>query len=239
MKTISIEVTAEALSAVELFNDLPLHDRKLIADKCRGLKFDTDNIIMSHNDIDNDVYFILSGKVRIIIYSVSGKEIVFRDQSAGEMFGEIAALDNKPRSAHVIALSETNTAAMSAENFLWVLELYPSIMTRTLAQLAKLVRLLSERVIEFSSLGVRNRIHAELLRLAWQNMDNVNRAMISPAPKHVEIASRISTHREAITRELKQLASSGLIQKGKNELIINDVVKLENMVQDVVRIYKK
>ena len=239
MKKISIEITAETLSTIELFSDMPLHDRKLIADKCRGLKFETDNIIMSHHDTDNDVYFILSGKVRIITYSFSGKEIAFRDQSAGEMFGEIAALDKKPRSAHVVTLVETNIAVMSADNFLWILELYPSIMSRTMARLATLVRLLSERVIEFSTLGVRNRIHAELLRLAWQSKDNVNRAMISPAPKHVEIANRISTHREAITRELNELASSGLIQKRKNGLVINDMVKLENMVRDVVGSYKK
>ena len=111
-------------------------------------------------------------------------------------------------------------------------------MARTLARFARLVRLLSERVVEFSSLDVRNRIHAELLRMAWQNMDNANTATISPAPRHVDLASRISTHREAITRELTQLSSSGLIHKEKNSLRINDVVKLENMVQDTVGTYK-
>ena len=70
-------------------------------------------------------------------------------------------------------------------------------------------------------------------------MDNANTATISPAPKHIELASRISTHREAITRELTQLASSGLINKGKNWLRINDVVKLENMIQDTNGSYKK
>jgi len=233
MKKASLEVNAGSLSGVELFSELSLEERKLIAKKCNGFRFEPDTIIVSHNDTDNDIYFILSGKVRITIYSASGKEITFRDQSAGEMFGEIAAIDHKPRSAHVLALKETHIAVMSAENFMWVLQNYPSLTQRTLVRLANLVRSLSERVIEFSSLGVKNRIHAELLRLARVNMDNVNRAMISPAPTHVEIASRISTHREAITRELTQLTSSGLIEKNKNKLIINDVVKLESMVRDV------
>ena len=70
-------------------------------------------------------------------------------------------------------------------------------------------------------------------------MDNANSATISPAPKHVELASRISSHREAITRELTQLTSSGLIHKEKNSLRINDVVKLENMVQETIGTYKK
>ena len=239
MTKTSIEITAGSLSAVELFYDLSFNDRKVVADKCRGIKFATGDIITSHNDIDNDVYFIISGKVRIAIYSASGKEVSFRDQVAGEMFGEIAAVDNKSRSAYVLTLSETILAAMSAQNFLWLMQLYPSVMNRTLTRFAQLIRLLSERVVEFSSLDVRNRLHAELLRLAWQNMDNANTATISPAPKHIELASRISTHREAITRELTQLASSGLINKGKNWLRINDVVKLENMIQDTNGSYKK
>ena len=239
MTSTSIEITAGSLAAVELFYDLAFNDRNVVADKCHGKKFAAGDIITSHNDIDNDVHFIISGRVRVAIYSATGKEISFRDQVAGEMFGEIAAVDNKSRSAYVLTLSETILATMTAQNFLWLMQLYPSIMTRTLARFAQLIRLLSERVVEFSSLDVRNRLHAELLRLALQNMDNSNTATISPAPRHVDLASRISTHREAITRELTQLASSGLIHKGKNGLRINDVVKLENMIQDTIGSYKK
>ncbi len=238
MKKTTIEITAGSLAAVKLFYDLSLNDRKVVADKSRGMKFAAGDVITSHNDMDNDVYFIISGKVRIAIYSSSGKEVSFRDLPAGEMFGEIAAVDDKSRSAYVVTLYETTLAAMTAENFLWLMQLYPSVMTRSLEHFAQLIRLLSERVVEFSCLDVRNRLHAELLRLAWKNMDNSNTATISPAPKHVELASRISTHREAITRELTQLALSGLIHKGKNLLRINDVVKLENMVQDTIGIYK-
>ena len=238
MTKTTIEITAGSLAAVKLFYDLSLNDRKVVADKSRGVKFAAGDVITSHNDMDNDVYFIISGKVRIAIYSSSGKEVSFRDLPAGEMFGEIAAVDDKSRSAYVVTLYETTLAAMTAENFLWLMQLYPSVMTRSLEHFAQLIRLLSERVVEFSCLDVRNRLHAELLRLAWKNMDNSNTATISPAPKHVELASRISTHREAITRELTQLALSGLIHKGKNWLRINDVVKLENMVQDTIGIYK-
>ena len=238
MTKTTIGITAGSLAAVKLFYDLSFNDRKVVADKSRGVKFATGDVITSHNDMDNDVYFIISGKVRIAIYSSSGKEVSFRDLPAGEMFGEIAAVDDKSRSAYVVTLYETSLAAMTAEIFLWLMQLYPTVMNRTLEHFAQLIRLLSERVVEFSCLDVRNRLHAELLRLAWKNMDNSNTATISPAPKHVELASRISTHREAITRELTQLALSGLIHKGKNWLRINDVVKLENMVQDTIGIYK-
>ena len=75
-----------------------------------GWQFSVGDIITTHKDIDNDVYFIVSGKVRIAVYSTSGKEICFREQVAGEMFGEIAALDKQSRSAYVISLGDTVVA---------------------------------------------------------------------------------------------------------------------------------
>ena len=111
MTKTSTEISAGTLAAVELFYDLSFNDRKVVADKCRGMKFAAGDTITSHNDVDNDVYFIISGSVKVAIYSASGKEICFRNQTAGEMFGEIAAVDNKFRSAYVMALSETVLAA--------------------------------------------------------------------------------------------------------------------------------
>ncbi len=235
----NIEISAGALSAVEIFYDVSFNERKMIADKCRGLQFDVGDMITADDDIGNDVYFIISGKVRITIYTASGKEICFGEQVAGEMFGELAALDKKPRSAYVVSLSDTVIAAMSADNFQWILQLYPSIMLRTFMHCTRLIRLLSQRVVEFSSLDVRNRLHIELLRLAWKNMNDANTATISPAPRHAELANRISTHREAISRELTELSSTGLIRKRKNCLHIDDVIKLENMVRETTENYDK
>ena len=155
MTKTTIEITAGSLAAVKLFYDLSLNDRKVVADKSRGVKFAAGDVITSHNDMDNDVYFIISSKVRIAIYSSSGKEVSFRDLPAGEMFGEIAAVDDKSRSAYVVTLYETTLAAMTAENFLWLMQLYPSVMTRSLEHFAQLIRLLSERVVEFSCLDGR------------------------------------------------------------------------------------
>ena len=228
----SIEITAGVLSAIEIFYDLSFNERKMIADKCRGLQFTEGEIITTHDDTGGDVYFIISGKVRVAIYTVSGKEISFGEQIAGEMFGDITAMDGESRSAYVISVDSSTLASISAENFLWVLQLYPSVMSRAFTRLARMVRLLSRRIVEFSSLDVRDRLHAELLRLAWKNMNNSNTATISPAPRHVELANRISSHREAISREMTELASSGLIRKRENCLYINDVVKLENMVRE-------
>jgi CRP-like cAMP-binding protein len=100
-----------------------------------------------------------------------------------------------------------------------------------LPQLVMKIRALTARVYEFSTLAVNNRIQAELLRLA-NLVSHGNTARIVPAPTHVEIASRVSTHREAVTRELSHLSRVGIIERRGAALIIKDVDLLADMVRD-------
>jgi len=230
---LAAELSAESLVGVEVFRHLDAAQRGELARLCQGRRYTAMQRILSHKDESQDIFFIISGKVRVTIYSLAGKEITFRDQGAGEMFGELAGIDGEPRSAHVMALEDSLLASMSRETFWQVLRRYPEVAEFTLKRLASLVRLLSERVFEFSALAVRNRIHAELLRLARENLHPDNRATISPSPTHADIASRISTHREAVTREYHNLSQAGLIVQQRGELVINDVARLETMVREV------
>jgi predicted transcriptional regulator len=91
---------------------------------------------------------------------------------------------------------------------------------------------LSERVLEFSTLAVRNRIHAELLRLAADARREDGQALLSPAPSLSEIADRISTHREAVSRELSRLGSIGLLRREGGDLLVPDMARLEKLVRE-------
>ncbi len=95
------------------------------------------------------------------------------------------------------------------------------------------MRSLSDRVVEFSTLAVRNRIHAELLRLSRDHMTTGNAALIAPAPTHAEISSRISTHREAVSRELSEMARNGVVERRDGGLFIPDVDRLAQLLRDV------
>jgi Crp-like helix-turn-helix protein len=82
-----------------------------------------------------------------------------------------------------------------------------------------------------SALPVHCRVHAELLRIAVPLKIN-NDAILSPAPTHEEIASRISTHREAVTREMARLEESGLLRKEGRTLRIKNVERLHRLVEE-------
>jgi CRP-like cAMP-binding protein len=121
---------------------------------------------------------------------------------------------------------------MSAAVFWDILKRYPEASATLIRQLTNSVRALTGRVYEFSALAVRNRIHAELLRLARGHMTDENAAVVRPAPTHAEIASRISTNREAVTRELNQLSRDGLVERRSGALVICDVTRLERLVEN-------
>lgn len=75
-------------------------------------------------------------------------------------------------------------------------------------ELARLLRQSTDRIMDLSTLGANNRVHAELLRLARSDAGDGRRATISPIPSHSEIASRVSTTRETVARALGDLAAA-------------------------------
>ena len=227
------ELTAETLAGIRLFRHLPAEDRKALAGRCHAHRYAAKQQIVSHAEHSTDVYFIVSGQVRATIYSTGGREVAFRDLGAGEMFGDLSAIDGKPRSANVVALVDSFVISMTAKVFQEVLQTYPAVAMAALQELVDLVRGLCERVIEMSTLGVKNRIHAELLRLAQKKMNDGKTAVISPAPTHADIASRVSTQREAVTREINRLIQMGLVEKSSGGLVIEDIAQLARMVEEV------
>lgn len=230
-----MESSDKTLFGIRLFQGLTPDELKELAARSHWHRFASGQQVLSHGDDSTDIYFIVGGQVRATIYSRSGKEVAFRDLGPGESFGELSAIDDKPRAANVVAVSDSLIVSMPSSVF-WDVLLTHSLVTSTmLKHLTGLTRLLTERIIEFSTLGVRNRIHAELLRLVRKKMRAENVAEVSPAPTHAEIASRISTHREAVTRELNELTRAGLVERRSGTLYIHDVNKLQQMVEEVGR----
>ena len=173
-----------------------------------------------------------AGKARAIIYSAEGHAVLFKDMHPGEEFGEIAALDRGPRSSSVEALETCMTASLSADRFQQLLLDEPAVAMATLRRLTAQIRRLSERVHEFSTLGVQSRIRAELLRLAALSGPSQNKAVLAPAPSLSELASRVSTHREAVSRELSRLGAMNIAFRERTALRIADMARLEQLVRE-------
>jgi len=221
------------LRGIALLEGLPAERLDALARECAWRTLAPEQQIISREADDRDLYLIVSGRVRVTTYSAGGRQVTFRDIGPGDYFGEVAAIDGEPRSADVIALESTLVASMPPALFRRLLREEPPVAQRVLLRLASLMRGLSERVIDLSTLGVQNRIHAELLRLAHEAGATGNTARIDPAPKHADIASRVSTYREQVTRELSALVKLGILERGEHALVIRDLARLQRLVEEV------
>lgn len=221
-----------SLSGVPVFKALSAVARARVEDQCGWRRFETHAELVGYQDPSSDVFFVVRGQVRVIIYSSSGKAVTFRDLGPGQMFGELAAIDGQRRSASVEALETCLIARMTPGVFWDVVLSEPTVGKAVLLHLAALVRSLSTRIYEFSTLAVENRIHAELLRLARDGKPVERGALITHPPTHIEIASRISTHREAVTRELNRLTKLGILERHGAALLVTNLDRLIRMVAE-------
>ena len=224
---------SESLKSVGIFAGLPAETLKRLQMRCNWRCYEQGEPIIDYLDSSDDVFFIITGETRASIYSYAGKVVSFSDLGPGDTFGEYAAIDGVPRSASIEARSSCKIASMSGVAFRELIESEPAIALALLRQAVAKVRTLTTRVYEFSALAVSNRIQAEVLRLANSAPRNGGTAHLTTAPTHSDIASRISTHREAVTRELNRLAKIGILERRGSGLIVKDIDRLATMVQEV------
>lgn len=219
------------LSKILLLSDLTDDGRAALEKRCRWRQYDPHELIIDRQSTSQDVYFIAGGKVRIVNYSISGREVAFDDIGVGAHFGELAAIDGEPRSANVVALENTSVAIMSPAVFREMLIEYPQVALSIMVRMASIIRTSTERIMDLSTLGANNRVYAELLRLAKSEARDDNTAIIKPIPIHGDIASRVSTTRETVARVLSSLSRNKLVRRENGTLIIMDLEHLGDMVE--------
>jgi CRP-like cAMP-binding protein len=108
----SVQPSSLGLRRVALLEGLSDERLESLARECAWRRYRAGQRIISRAAADRDVHLIVSGRVRVTTYSAAGRQVTFRDIDAGEMFGEVAAIDDMPRSADVVALEDALTASM-------------------------------------------------------------------------------------------------------------------------------
>lgn len=225
--------TQQTLAQINLLEGLSQDVVDELNKQCRWKWYNANEQIIDRQADSTDVFFIVEGRVRIIIYTVGGKEITLDDFTEGRQFGEMAAIDGLPRSASVMAIDKSLLAAMPQSRFMNLLTGHPVVAERVLKNMAHIIRISNERIMDLSTLGAANRVHAEILRQARENMTDEDEAFISPMPIHSDIGSRISSTRETVARVMNDLARKGFVERKKNGLVVKNINELTQMVEDV------
>jgi CRP-like cAMP-binding protein len=224
---------AFTLRGVSLFDSLPTKEREGFEQRCTWRRFSRDEQIIDRLSDTHEVFFIAEGAVRVVNHSFSGREISFDDLHAGEFFGEIAAIDGKPRSATVVSLTSTLLAIMPPETFRRLVTEYPTIALTIMRRLAKIVRASTGRIMDLSTLAAQDRVRVELIRLARPSLQEDGSAHIRPIPIHADIASRVSTTRETVARVLSDLTRHGMLRRERDALVVLDFERLEESIEEL------
>ncbi len=223
---------AVSLEGIPAFHSLNAVQRRAIAAKLDRRYYQPDDVIIKRGEQSTEVYFLISGRVRACSSSAEGKEVQFEDLDAGEMFGELAALDGRGRSGEVVAIAESTVAAMSQADFLDSLDTHPGLSRYVMTRLTQVIRNQMDRVLEFTAHTVKIRVRSELVRLAERQGEPLGGGVIAitNAPSQSDLAARIGSHREAVNRELKDLNRRGVITWTRTERLINDLETLKMLI---------
>ena len=184
-------------------------------------------LIVSEDELEDDVYFILSGKARAATYTNNGKEVLMSELPPGEGFGIFAAIDGLPRSTNVIAISECRVARMSALNYNYVMDTDTRVMRAFLNYMVDRIRHLSIRMTNVTTMNAEQRLVYELLELGRTNQTSDDVAVIDPVPTQQELAVLIAGQRESVARDMSKLNQAGLIERDGRTVRIPSLERLE------------
>lgn len=187
-------------------------------------------VILLENDWGGSVYFILNGWAKIRTYNLDGKEVTLNILGKGEIFGEMAAMDEVPRSTDVITLANTTIASMPAQDFVQLIHTEPLAGVRLAQLMARRLRQVNRR-LRLRESDSTSRVADTLLFLAeGQGKRNQQGGSEIPNLPHRELSSLSGLARETVTRVLTKLEKKGLIQRENDSFYIPDVNALEQII---------
>ncbi len=223
---IGSRLNKELLEKIDLLRGLSNCDFGQLQSSCILRQHQKNSEILRKDDQSTDIFFVIEGEVIARSFSAEGKEVSFTTIKSGELFGEFSAVDGQPRSASIAATEDCLIAQMTSKDFRALVLTTPELGLRLAELLVAKSRRLSQRIFEFGTMPVRLRVQRELVRLYDSREARINDNLIQPAPSHYEIATRIATHREAVSRELGHLVSENIIELGKRRIKICDIDRL-------------
>ena len=222
------EKTREILRACVLFRELPLHACDDLASKAKIKTFKERETIFVMGAPGNSLMALLAGKVRISVSSPFGKEITLATLKAGEIFGEIAVLDGRERTANAIAASDCRLAELERKDVLHFLNRQPGAWQSLVNVLCDRLRRTDQQLGELALLPLTSRLSITLLRAAEkQQVDG--RSLIQVHLSQREIGNLVGVSRESVNKVMHDWQKAGLIMIKDQTIIITRPDLLERL----------
>ncbi len=219
---------ASFLKNVPLFSSLSDSDCADLVRITKLKKYRKNDTIVHQEDPGSVLYIIVSGQVKITTDSQEGDEAILAILADGEFFGELSLLDEEPRSANAVTMTETQILVLNRHDFLEFLYKRPGLIAGFLASLSRRLRKADMALKDAFFLRLPARLAKCLLELGKTHGVKTDRGIeIGLRLTQQDLADMIGASRVAVNRQLNLFKIKGLIDINKQHFIINNPEELE------------
>jgi CRP-like cAMP-binding protein len=202
-----------------------------IADLGRRRTYAPGDVLFVEGDGSRSVYACIEGRVRIFLTTPSGRELLVGVKAPGDAFGELSALDGRRRSACAAAIDRTVVAELPAARFMDLLLRTPHLSLSVCRSLSAELRRANDRLVTQNSHSARVRTGRMLVELASLMMRHGGESDRYELPlTQSDLAGWIGATRESTARALAQFRRVGLVQTGRGQIGVLDVLGLNEAV---------
>jgi CRP/FNR family transcriptional regulator len=226
-----IEQTTQLLHRVPLFSTLAVDDLARVAAVTVQRRFESGAIVFREGDASNTCYMIRSGHARAVREHPDGRSITLARFGPGDIFGELAMLDDERRSATVETLEQTEAIAILGADMRRLLREHPEISVKLITALGRRLRETNERLARQSFQTVQSRVAAVLSQLvASERAEGAGEGDVLITSTQADLAQLAGSSRESASRFLAVLERAGIITQGRGRLTVHDTAALERYV---------
>ena len=211
----------DALLSSALFQAMKPEELDGILRMATDRRYRRGQTIFQKDDPGSSMMAVLNGRVRIGAMSLEGKEITLNMIDAGEVFGEIALLDGKPRSADATAFEDTQLLVIERRHFVPYLEGDKDLALRLLAVLCERLRRTSETLGDFVMFDLEARLGRTLIKLAGDYGRAAGPAVrIGIKLSQNDLSRLVASSRESVNKQMRAWEDEGLVVKDAGLLTI-------------------
>jgi CRP/FNR family transcriptional regulator, cyclic AMP receptor protein len=211
----------ELLRIVPIFSELPEKDIEVLAGLAVRRHYAKDVVIFFEKEQGDTLFMIVAGRVKVSILGDDTREVILSVLGPGDFFGEMALLDDEPRSASAIAVEESELLTLQRGDVQRLMASNPSMTQALVRVLTARLRRANHQISTLALLDVYGRVARVILDMARDEGKRLRDGRISfRRATHQEIARRIGTTRETVTRMLKDLERQGMIAVEPKEIVL-------------------
>ena len=209
---------APVLRRVPLFAELSEAEIARLGDIARERGYPKNSVILFEDDPGDALYVVVTGLVKVVLIGEDGREVILSVLKEGDFFGEMSLIDDRPRSAHVIAMEDSSLVVLRREDFQHRIREAPGVALGMLKAMSRRLREADEKIGGLVLLDVNGRVAKLLLSMADEN-DGVQ---ITRRVTHHTIAQMVGSSRETVSRTMRDLADRGYIEVTRKVIAIRN-----------------